>query len=389
MTMLVSTMKNRIKTGFEGGSALPIDWNLMIEKGAESLLIEINPHNLKQRKPILGGLSTNRETYLCFDDVHYPTIIADAQGNMISKYLPPLQYKLNQGRDEVFTIENINGKRFLKTRTALGGFKQETSDDFSSLTARSGLSIMQLTDFGAIEGKYSLRAVFTATETSLVSNLSLDDTATLSNYLDGSCVMSAYLTDPKNVSAIKIRLKQDATNYYELDSADGTIINRLIEGHNDVVFDMSTLKTIGAPVLDNLVQYEIEFTPEDGASVVVVLDAVKFHKTGAYYLEYYSNYFVIDKDTLEPKKAPESDLDIINMGTDELAILEYEAKRQTLESNSFNNISDQTVQNIVNTLATKYEAYHMDNPSEQTPLQYEYDDDHTLLGDITGHSSSV
>lgn len=374
-----------MKSHFEGGGSMPINWYLAITQGLESMLVQINPKTLQREKEIFGGVSDNQNLYYCPDDVNVPIALVDTHGNVISKYLDPTRYS-EQKYGDFFTIESINGVKYIKTRNSLGNNISETPDRFESVTDRAGITNLFPTDFGSTVGEGSLKAVFTPLETTLTTQLSMEQIKNVATYIDGIFKLNCHISEPHKIGEIKIRLKTDDTNYYEMTTAtQPEVLSSLREGMNQVVFSVVKMQTIGSPDPLNTNSYDIEVISKDGASIItIVLDSASFHKTNYMSVQYYSWDAVIDKDTYQWKHAPADDLDILNLDHDELAILEFEAVLRAIDSSSTENNNSVAKQGKISELERKYMAYHAQHPSKQTPITYEYGDTPEFDGDYEG-----
>lgn len=163
-----------LKGEFEGGSSFKVDFYTLFRRGGENLLGMIRPTSLKRVVPIYGGLSRhvgNAIALYCPTDVLVPSAIYDNTGKRVFSFPPPGAFHNDRYRDgdNTFTIETINGVKYLMVRKGIGLSQLILSemDSVSGLTSDQTLTLNQfnfLSGTGAVQRTFSPKSgtAFTA-----------------------------------------------------------------------------------------------------------------------------------------------------------------------------------------------------------------------------------
>lgn len=106
-----------IKSEFEGGGALSVDWYAILRRAADNLLDNVVPETLKRRVAVYGGLAKGVVVYYCPADVLVPSAIYAQPDDRepAFTFVPPNDFYTNQS-ENTFTIEMMNGSRYLVVR---------------------------------------------------------------------------------------------------------------------------------------------------------------------------------------------------------------------------------------------------------------------------------
>ena len=109
----VNEIVTDIKEEFQGGASFAIDWYNILKRAADNVIDEINPETMKRRVPIYGGLTRHLQVYYCPADVEVPTRIYSNDRHLFFDYVPPAYYWSHPSQRNKFTIEYVNGVRFI------------------------------------------------------------------------------------------------------------------------------------------------------------------------------------------------------------------------------------------------------------------------------------
>lgn len=160
----VSNGVSKIKQEFEGGVSFKLDWYAVLGSAANRLLGGINPETTKRRVPVYGGFARGLYLYYCPDDVHKPSALyPNEQAVGIASrtkldYVPSNVF-YEQPRADTFTIDTVNGKRFVavRHRSSPGQMIVDEMEEVGSKVSDVSLTVNQY-DFlygtGAIERRF-------------------------------------------------------------------------------------------------------------------------------------------------------------------------------------------------------------------------------------------
>lgn len=170
-----------IKSEFEGGVALSVDYDAILRRAANNVLDNISPDTLKRRLAVYGGLANDLHLYYCPADLEAPSDIYENDGRFGNqqrnsrtiKYRPPAVYYASQEYD-TYTIEYINGVRFLVIRHT----ESPTSTTIEDAEATTGITsdqTLSLNKHDFVYGTAALQRTFAAESgTAFTADLSTD-----------------------------------------------------------------------------------------------------------------------------------------------------------------------------------------------------------------------
>ncbi len=360
--MLVSEYKSRIQSKFEGGTSLSLDWYTNAKEAGEALRGEIAPPSLKRVVPIYGGLNNETGVYYCPTDVDVPSTLYNSKDAREKwEYQPPMAYHRNE-EDYKFTIEEINGVKFLLVRHALASGTL-TVDKFDAVGSKTGVTLVvnthnYLTGTGALEGTFTDALV----EVSEVLSSVLD----ITDYKRGVALCPINFETAEDVASVELILKTDASNYYTMISTSDSVGNYFRDGWNMVRFDIAKAVETGTVTDTSIASYTLNITMNSGKTQTVIIDKISLEKTTHYNFEYFSQYLFRDKDDNSWKATADDDADIINLGEKEAGILVYEGCRLV----GFGGKKKKGIANFDEELLRKYNAYWANNPSSELPPSY-------------------
>lgn len=222
---LVSTEITDLKSEFEGGNALSVDWYSVLRRAGNKLLNNVNPETLKRRVPIYGGIGRNLYVYYVPDDVQVPSAIYTQPDSRKPEYIyqPPAAFYQNNKQD-TFTIEYINGVRFAVFRHSVAPdfYTLHECDDTSGVTSDQTLT---LNTHDYISGTAALQRTFTERSgTEATADFTSNTFTSNAHGLSDGARIVLYSTDelPGGVSEYRVYFVRDSlTNTFAIAEEDG------------------------------------------------------------------------------------------------------------------------------------------------------------------------
>lgn len=361
-----TTIIEDVKSEFEGGNSLSLDWDTVIRRAIENVMDNCRPETLKRRVPIYGGLAQEVYMYYCPTDVLVPSDIYTNDGLRKFSYVPPAQF-YRQLNNNTYTIEYINGVQFLVIQHDTSK-SSLTIDSMEEVGTKSGGSVA-LNEHNYLVGGASIEAIFTDAGVTLTDTI---DALDISDHLKGVVLLPSYIPTADNLASIKVRLLSSAGNYYQVTSTADSIGDYFANGWNIVKFDMANKTTVGSPVSTAITSWEIIGTTTTGQTMTIVFDKFTLQNFVPFYLEYYSNSPYISGSTGAYWQSTISytNNDKINLNRDVSGILHYEMCLLVVQSSTFDAVDGQASKRFEGQLRRKYDAYWSNHPSSEAPLTY-------------------
>jgi len=367
MSMSFSQAKVEIQNSFEGGVSFDLNWADIFHQASKILSQNINPRNAKRRVALYGGISADLPVLTCPRDIAKPAGLYTGRqtlNNRAFRFQAPFAFYESTEVDR-FTIDYINGIPFILVR-GQGGLTF-TLSDFTDPTIYSGVTLTATTrryiyGAGALSGTFndSLFNVTWSIDSSLQN---------MSAFNNGIALVPFHVADVSKVSAVRLRLSTDVSNYFTLTSTADSIGDTFINGWNLARFDMLNKVATGSPVMNSIASAEVEVEMMTGESQLVTIDAVSLHQAEDAWFEYYSTkLFKAQDGTLKEK--PSEETDIVDLDDQELDIFLYEVRRLVVQDATYDGIDSKQSSRFDAELLRKYEQYNMDNPSSQMPMTY-------------------
>jgi len=354
-----------VKSEFEGGSSLAINWDNTIRRGMENVMDKCRPETLKRRAPLYCGIVQGVSRYYCPTDVLVPTELHTNNDDRTFSYVPPAQF-YNKQDDKTFTIEYINGVRFISAYSEID-VDALTLDSMDEVGTKTGADV-SLNTYNIISGTASVQATFTdAGET--VSDTFAEE-KDISNYLQGVVVLPVYIPAVADIDSLRVRLLSSAGNYYEVNTS--IISSYLIDGLNVLLLDMKTATTLGTPDATVITSWEITGTAGLGKTMTLVFGSFSIEKQSQHFLEYYSNapYVHGVSGALWQTSVSKAQNDKVNIDRDVVGMLHYEMCLLVTQASTFDSIDSNASRRFEGQLQRKYEAYKDIHPSSERPLSY-------------------
>ncbi len=354
-----------VKSEFEGGSSLAVNWDNTIRRGMENVIDNCRPETLKRKTPLYCGMVQGVSRYYCPSDVLVPTELHTNSDDRVFSYVPPAQFYKTQD-DKTFTIEYINGVRFISAYNEID-VDALVLDSMDELGTKTGADV-SLNTYNVISGTASIQAIFTdASET--VSDTFAEE-KDISDYLQGVIVLPVYIPVIADFDSLRVRLLSSAGNYYEVDTT--TISSYLIDGLNVLLLDMKTATTLGTPDATAIISWEITGTAGAGKTTTLVFGSFSIEAQSQHFLEYYSNapYVHGVSGALWQTSVSNAQDDKVNIDRDVAGILHYEMCLLVVQSSTFDSIDSNASKRFEAQLRRKYEAYNDIHPSSERPLSY-------------------
>lgn len=371
-----TTLIADVKGDFEGGNSLSVDWDTLIRRAVKKVLENSKPDTLKRRVPIYGGFAKDLYVYYCPSDVLTPSDIYDAESiAFIGERKPAFVYKppkafYAQRDDKSFTIEYINGKRFIIARREISK-ASTTLELFDAVGTISG-GTPTLNTFNHLFGSGAVQATFT--DAGVEFGDTLDTAIDLTDYYQyGVAVVPVYISDVSKLSALELRLKTDNSNYYSVSLAGDSNSNQLVNGWNFLRFELANKSTTGSPTVTNIAKWSIVGTTTTGNTLTMIFDKITVQVSAPYFFEYFSSSPYISGSTGAYWQSTISyaNNDQINLDYNELGdVLHYEMCMLVVQSATFDNVDGQASKRFEGQLRRSWQAYWAEHPSGQAPLSY-------------------
>lgn len=390
MTYLATEAISELRSEFEGGASMSLDWYTLLKRGARNTLDNINPETLKRRVPIYGGVANNLAVYYCPEDVRVPSAIYRQPHDRtpVAKYTSPTEFFTSNKADQ-FTLEYINGVRFLLVRQSVP-YRFTTIDEMDDTIGKVSDQPLTVNDFNFISGNGALERTFTELSANPTDNLITRELTTpisLTDMLNGILLIPMVFENAKNIQTVKFYLKTDDSNFYTLTSASDSVGDNFIDGLNMVRLKLSERAETGAVNDAQINEWGIKVETVAGTTETVIIDKISLQKSAQYYFEYYSNRMFIDGATKAWKETLASG-DKINLAQEARDILHYETVLLIAQGNTKIRQSRSGFDNFTGQLSRKYGTYWEKFPSTEAPMSYNnmHDDQTHALPEFVGGS---
>lgn len=363
MAKLASIIISEVKGEFEGGSALDVNWNYLLQQTAETVLENITPATLQRSTPIYEGLAKESNVFYCPNDVLAPVSLDSPKEDRSYEYKLPKDF-YNTERD-CFTIEYVNGVRYLLSRHSemsdlIVINKMEEVGDINGDPDDIAVNKNKY-----ITGEASIEATFTTFNTNIKETL--DTPLDISEHItDGRVVLPVYIENGSEINSIEIYLKTDDSNYYRFVFVVDN--NLKDQAWNFVPFKMEDVVVNGSPDPSNITSWTLAYMMADGASQKILTDRISIENKPLFKFRYFSDRMFIDgstgmwKDTVQAEN-----YDKVNLDKFELGIFHYELCKLVSQNSSEANENEKRFDNQ---LTRKYQQYEAENPSSQKLVTY-------------------
>lgn len=361
-----STLITDIKGDFEGGASLSVNWDTVIRRGVENVIENCRPETLKRRAPLYGALAKDVFIYYCPPDVLVPSAIYTNDGKRKFTYVPPRVY-YEQEKDNHFTIEYLNGARFIVVRHALVPTSL-TIDAMDAVGTKTGGS-PALNEHNYLSGGAAVEATFTDAGVEFGDDMTEDIT---DYYLRGIAVIPAYIPTAANLTSLELRLKTSDSAYYKVITTQDDIDDYIVDGWNILRFSLANKTTVGSPNPATITEWSIIGTTDSGTTLKIIFDKFTLQNFTPYYLQYYSNRAYVDGATgaLWKETVDSGNADKINMDRDVSGILHYECCLIVQQSGTYTQRDPAGGQGFAEQLRRKYQNYWAVHPSDEQPHSY-------------------
>jgi hypothetical protein len=251
----VSKEVSDIKGEFEGGVSFKLNWYTILRQAKDAMLGVINPETLKRRVPVYGGFARGLFLYYCPDDVHKPSALYpnDQAVGIATRlkldYVPPNVF-FEQPRTDTFTIETVNGKRFVavRHRYSPGQFIVDEMEEVGSKVSDVALEVDQ---FDFLYGTGAIKRRFYDGEShAFTADASSDTLTSAAHGLEDDEIV--YLA---STGALPTGLSLN-TKYYVVNKATNTFQVSLTKGGSAVDFSTAGTGTLTWFYSDNTITDE-------------------------------------------------------------------------------------------------------------------------------------
>lgn len=360
--ILVSQEITDLKTEFEGGKSLSVDWYAILRRAQNKVLGMIYPDTLTRKVPVYGGLSRDLHIYYCPTDVLVPSFLYPNSENMGGRKFVYRAAKafLEKNEENTFTIVYINKIRFLLVRHAESPsvLTLNDMDDVSEIGGTAS-SLIQNT-FNFISGTGAVQASFDDSGKYISGTLATAEDITA--YKFGIALAPLNWLDSAKIASVKLQLLTSVGNYFEVLSTADSIGDSFVNGLNMVRFELANRTSTGSPDLTSIASWKLIITMTTGQTQTVIIDKLTLQKSAHHNFEYISSSMFVDGTTGAFKSTPVSG-DYINLDRDAMGCLHYEACL-IVGKPSISGI------NFGNELAREYQNYWANHPSTAQPISY-------------------
>lgn len=356
-----------IKSEFEGGASFSVDWYTILRQAAEVVRENLNPETLKRVTPIYGGLTNHLQVYYCPSDVRVPSRLYSNDRRYCFDYAPSAQYWAHPEQQNKFTIEYVNGVRFIVVRKAISG-SVITLDSMDESDGFGGDVTLAENTYNVLPGATtSLQGTFSDTLYTITKTL--DESLDISAVLNGVAIVPFYVDTALDVSSVELHLETDAGDYFKLVSTQDSVGDYFKDGQNMARFWLANRQSTGNPDATNIVSYTLKIQMKSGKSHVVILGKLTLQLSNLFFLEYYSNQMFVDGVTGAWKDTPVKG-DSINLDNSVANVFHFEACRITIRKTKTERVDGAESTRMDTELSRAYTNYYRDFPSSAMPMTY-------------------
>jgi hypothetical protein len=377
-----------LRSEFEGGKALALDFYTLLKRGARNTLDSINPETLKRRTPVYGGVANNLAVYYCPDDVRVPSAIYRQPHDKrpVATYTTPSQFYVQNLKD-AFTIETINGVKFILLRQSVPYYGL-TLDEMNEVGTKVSDETLLVNNFNYISGTGALEREFGVQNGDITINRISDELTrpiNITDYANGVVLIPMVFEDASKISRVEFVLESSNGDFYTMTSLTDSVGDNFIDGINLVRFSMNRKTASGSPIDTQITDWHLKVETTEGTQKVII-DKISLQKTAHYYFEYYSNRLFIDGTTGAWKETPASG-DYVHLEQEARDILHYETVLLIAQGNTKIRQSRNGFDNFTAQLSRKYQTYWSRYPSTEQPISYNtLDREMPLLPDYIGQN---
>jgi len=359
------TIIANVQGDFEGGNSMPIDWDSLLKRACRTTVRQLRPETLKRTVPVYGGLADGLSIYYCPDNVLVPSRLYTNDRATYFDHIASNVFRETQ-RTDVYTIEYINGARFLLVKHAVAN-SGLVIDEMDEVGTKTGGNITKNTQTFLLTGS-SLEATFNETGVEVGDNTQLD----ITEFMRGNIILPAFIPIRDNVKDIEIRLKTDDDNYYTINTTGQKAGEFMVDGWNSLTFNLSNATVVGTPNPANITEWSIIGFTNIGKTATIIFDRFTLQNFAPYFLEFYTDALFVDGTTGEMWKNDVSfqNNDKVFLNRDVENILHYELCLLVTQSSTFDRIDSQATSRFQGQLKREYDAYWAVHPSSEQPVIY-------------------
>jgi len=299
----------------EGGKSAKIDWILASRQAMQALIRNVTPETTNKVVPIYGGLTNQLQIYDCPSDVKTPFRLYATDKSWIAQYVTPQDFYYRYNVQFVFTIEYVNGVRYIIARIPVN-FGQVLIDDMQDVTNRTGI-VLSPTEYNSLPFyQYGMEGIFSDVDYTTIKTLTMP--AVLGNLSKGIIILPIYFDNASKVSSVKMVLTSSTGNYLTL-----TNVETLRDGQNYIRIPLANGVSTGSPDLNNILSITYLVQMKTGQTQNVVFGRVTVQKSVLFNFEYESTYLFVTSagSWIE---TPTKSNDSVNINQDLRNIFHYE-----------------------------------------------------------------
>lgn len=168
MSILLTQFISDIKSEFEGGASLSVDYYSILRRAADNVLDNLSPDTLKRRLAVYAGLANDLQIYYCPADLEAPSDIYENDGRFGNQqvssrkfgYVPPSVFYSKLEYDK-YTIEYVNGVRFVVVRHTEAP-TSTTIEEMEVTTGKTSDQTLSLNEHDFVYGTAAIQRTFAA-----------------------------------------------------------------------------------------------------------------------------------------------------------------------------------------------------------------------------------
>jgi len=317
----ISDLEADIKSNFEGGTSLTVDFKSIIKRAFRKMSMKINPSSLKIEKDLYSGLvKENTDDLVVGENMDKFSRMWNLSTGIRHKFRPLNYLKELTGESGNVAVVNKLNYDIVKTYPANQDSIFHLIDNFEDISSFdvTATSVNLIKDkVYSINGSDSILATFTETKTEL--SKTLDNSISVDDIKEDGVAVFPIFFKELNIQSFKLILTSlnGSTRTITYDPA------LLQTGLNILDLKLESSVDVGTPTDIN--KFKIQIVPISGKEQKIYLERAVLHTKSTEKIVFFTNRFVLDSKTMSPKTIPENGADILRLSEDEYEIMIMEA----------------------------------------------------------------
>ena len=365
----VGELKKNIRSSFQGGETINLDFDSIIEYSITTMLSDININTAIEEVEIFGGLSSHiRNYYNPSKNVITPIEITDQKNVNGIKYLAPARAREGRSSD-FFSLTQINGldRLIVDSKDVFRGVKDQICIFDKMWTLSQENSSQAFTKYGTKVGSTSLRVSFNQQTNSIKKTL--ESPLNLTESIDGILRLDVIVDDHTKIEDIKVVLESSTGNSVTLSLNGQGNLPKLKDGYNEILLSGLQRSTDGNFDVTNVTAVEIQTNFTGSEENSITFDNIFITSTQRYVFKFYTNKLILDNENRKPQSEVTSDSNLVNLNDSAYEILKNLCILRGLsEGNS--GVEGITIATITQNLEVAREKYKTRYPDEEQLATY-------------------